>query len=776
VISPQTLAKASARRPWLTVAVWLVAIGVAVVLSGAWLGDALTTDMSYTSNPESKRADALIEQRLRGPEPNIELVIVRSPVRTVGAQVFRVYVGQLQRDITALGPQAVKAAASYYQTGDSSLVSRDRHTTLITVKLPADNEAAHKVIPRLRAVLDRHRNAMFQTLTFGRHSVGTDIDKVSKRDLAKGEKIGILVALVILLAVFGAVVAGIIPILMALTSITLATGIVAVVGRLFSFTFFVEQMIAMMGLALGIDYSLFVISRYREERHRGAGKLTAIGTTGGTASRAVAVSGITVVLALLGMLTVPMTMLRSLAAGAIFVAITSVLAALTLLPALLALLGDRINALRVLRHKRMSQARAGGFWDHVSHAVMRRPIVSVLTAAGVLVIAAIPAFGIKLGFPGPSMLPNNTESRQAYAILAQDFSGGQDLPVEIAVDANLSSPNVQAGIDRLRGSLAGDHAFGPSKVERNAPGDFALVSAPTAADPDSDTSVQAVERLRDRYIPAAFAGTHANVLVGGATARDKDGYDIINHYLPIVLLLVLGMSFLLLTVVFRSIVVAVKAIVMNLLSVGAAYGLLVFVFQDGHGAGVLGLRQGEFIAAWLPLFLFAVLFGLSMDYHVFLLTRIREHYDQTGDNTAAVAHGLRSTAGIITGAALIMVAVFAGFASGQLTEMQQMGFGLGLAVLIDATIVRTVLVPASMRLLGTWNWYLPRWLRWLPQLRVEAAEAPTVLQPKAEHATPGTVDVTAPARPSSHVRPWRRPHAGRALTRTNGARHERENV
>jgi RND superfamily putative drug exporter len=431
----------------------------------------------------------------------------------------------------------------------------------------------------------------------------------------------------------------------------------------------------------------------------------------------------TVVLALLGMLTVPITMFRSLAAGAIFVAVASVLAALTLLPALLALLGDRINSLRVLRHKGVTGVREGGFWDRVTHAVMRRPIASVLLSAGVLIAAAVPFFGINLGFPGVSTLPPGTDAQRAFTIMAADFSGGLDSPVEIVVDADQSSPGIRAAMEALRSTLARDSAFGPSAVETNPAGDLAVVSAPTTGDPSADASVQAIERLRDDYIPDAFSGTDANVLVGGDTAWNKDGFEIIDRYLPIVIALVLTMSFLLLTVAFRSIVVAFKAIVMNLLSVGAAYGLLVLVFQEGVGAGVLGFRQGEFVAAWLPLFLFAVLFGLSMDYHVFLLSRIREHYDQTADNAGSVAYGLRNTAGVITGAALIMVAVFFGFAAGDLVDMQQMGFGLGVAILIDATLVRTVLVPASMRLLGTRNWYLPSWLSWLPDVRVEGSEA-----------------------------------------------------
>jgi putative drug exporter of the RND superfamily len=746
VLSPQSLARTSSRHPWRTVGAWVVALIGAVVISGMWLGDALTTDMSYTNRPEAKRAADLIEARLRGPEQNHEIIVVRSRSHTVDDAEFRAYVEGLQQGVAALGPEAVSQTLSYYQTNAPEMVSDDRRTTLVAVLLAGDDEAAHDTISDLQTVLARHTDPAFEALLFGEHSIGWTFDEVATDDLARGERFGIGVALVILLVVFGAVIAGLVPILMALAAIVMATAAVALAGHLYSFTFFVESMIVMMGLALGIDYSLFVISRYREERCCGEVQLAAIEATGATASRAVAFSGMTVVLALLGMLIVPITMFRSLAAGAIFVAIASVLAALTLLPALLALLGDRINSLRVLRHKGVTGVREGGFWDRVTHAVMRRPVISVLASAGLLVAAAVPFTGINLGFPGVSTLPEDTDAHHAFNIMVEEFSGGFESPVEIVVDADQSAPSIQAAIEELRGTLARDDAFGPSRVETNPTGDLAVISAPTTGDPSADASVQAIERLRDSYIPEAFSGTGATVLVGGDTAWNKDGFDIINRYMPIVLALVLGMSFLLLTVAFRSIVVAVKAIVMNLLSVGAAYGLLVLVFQEGVGAGVLGFRQGEFIAAWLPLFLFAVLFGLSMDYHVFLLSRIREHYDETGDNSGSVAHGLRTTAGVITGAALIMVSVFFGFAAGDLVDMQQMGFGLGVAILLDATIVRTVLVPASMKLLGTRNWYLPSWLRWLPDVQVEGPGRLAGVEGAPAPVTASVIDLTEATR------------------------------
>ncbi len=536
-----------------------------------------------------------------------------------------------------------------------------------------------------------------------------------------------------MLIVFGALVAGVIPIASGVASITVAISIVALVGRLFKFSFFVTNMIAMMGLALGIDYSLFIISRYREERSRGLDKLAAIEATGATASRAVFFSGLTVVIALLGMLIVPTTIFRSLAGGAIFVAIVAMLASLTLLPAILGLLGDRINAGRIRRRPRGGAGAPGGFWDRVTRTVMKRPVTSLAIGAGLLLAAAIPTFSLDTGFAGVSTLPASSESRQAFNVLAKEFAGGLSTPVEIVIDGDIASPAVQSGIGQLEASLAADGSFGQSVVETNSAGDLAVVSAPVNGDPASKEAVSSIGRVRDRYVPEAFPqGTANQVLVGGNTAFNKDFFDMTNHYVPIVFAFVLGMSFILLTIVFRSIVVPIKAIIMNLLSVGAAYGLMVLVLQKGVGASLLGLQKVEVIEAWIPLFLFSVLFGLSMDYHVFLLTRVREHYDQTGDNTESVAYGLRTTAAIITGAALIMVAVFGGFASGTLVPFQQVGFGLAVAVLLDATLVRSVLVPASMKLLGTRNWYLPRWLKWLPNLHVEGGQ-PT--NPKAVEST-----------------------------------------
>ncbi|MFN2489370.1 MAG: MMPL family transporter [Actinomycetota bacterium] len=722
-MTPETLARASSRRPWPTVGAWVLVIALAVLLSSRFLGDALTSDVDFTNQPEAKAAAELVEKRF-GKEGITEVFIVTSEDATVQDPEFEEHLRALQADAAQIGGNEVDGVVTFYDTKDPSMVSDDGATTLMPVSFNETRNLSDH-LPEVDAIVEAGTSAGFEVQAFGAITLDHDFSTIAEEDLAKGETFGIGVALIVLVMVFGAVVAGLIPIAMGVASIMLALGIVAVFGRVFDFSFFVTNMITMMGLAVGIDYSLFIVSRYREERQRGYEKLDAIGAAGATASRAVFFSGMTVVLALIGMLIIPTTIFRSLAAGAIFVVIAAVAASLTLLPALLGLLGDKVNSLRVFRRKHaVGSEESHVLWDRITHGVMARPVVGLVVGAGVLLLAAFSYFDINTGFSGVSTLPDGTASKQSFAVLAEEFSGGLNSPVEIVVDGDVTAPGVTEGIERLQGSLRSDAMFGPSQVRPSENNDAAIVSAPLAGDPSGTAATEAIDRLRDDYVPTAFAGTDATVLVGGDTAFSKDFFDLTDTYTPIVFIFVLGLSFVLLTVVFRSIVVPVKAIIMNLLSVGAAYGLIVLVFQKGYGPGVLGFQQVEAIEAWLPLFLFSVLFGLSMDYHVFLLSRIREHFDKTGNNTESVAYGLRTTGGLITGAAVIMVAVFAGFAAGELVMLQQMGFGLAVAVFIDATIVRSILVPASMKLLGDRNWYLPRWLQWLPSINVEGAEPP----------------------------------------------------
>ena len=723
-LSPESLARASSRHPWRTVGVWVALIAVMGTLSGMLLSGVLTTRADFTNKPEAVRAADLIEQRLR-PDAVNEIFILRSTSGTVDDPEVKQSVQAFQKEAMAAS-DAVISAISFYDTEDSSLVSEDGSTLLVSVSFERSDQNLEEYVPVVDRLGASAEELGFEPWAFGPITLEHDFTTVAEEDLAKGEMFGIVIALIVLVIVFGALVAGVLPIAMAIAAITVAMGIVALVGQIFEFSFFVTNMITMMGLAVGIDYSLFIVSRYREERSNGRDKLEAIAAGGATANRAVFFSGVTVVLALVGMLIVPATIFRALAAGSIFVVIAAVGASLTLLPALLSLLGDRVNKGRLpklFRRKRLETAGPReGFWDKVTHGVMRRPVTSLVIGAGILLAAGFSYFDINTGFAGVSTLPDDTPSKQAFQILAQDFPGGLNSPFEVVVQGDVQSPEIQGALEDLQDTLASDQLFGPSTVQVNEEGNLALLSAPVTVDPNADAAVQVVDVMRDEYVPQAFEGVGAEVLVGGETAFYKDFFDLTDTMTPIVFVVVLGLSFILLMLVFRSIVVPIKAILMNLLSVGAAYGLLVLVIQKGVGADLFGFQQVEAIEAWLPLFLFSVLFGLSMDYHVFLLSRIKEHFDHTHNNAESVAYGLRTTGGLITGAALIMVAVFAGFAAGDLVSLQQMGFGLGVAVLFDATIVRSVLVPASMKLLGDRNWYFPRWLEWLPQIHIEGIE------------------------------------------------------
>jgi uncharacterized membrane protein YdfJ with MMPL/SSD domain len=713
-LSTGSLAAASARRPGRVLGMWLVACVLAVVAIVTLLG--LTTEGEPTNNPESQRAD---DARLAAfpPDPSTtttDIVVIRSATLTVDSPQFEAYVRDFVDDdeITALG-----RARTYLDDESGSLVSEDRHATIVPIALFDDDET-EALVEKVESL----EGGTFAVSVTGDETLDYDFNLLSQEDLENGElKFGLPAALIILLLVFGAVVAGLMPLLMSIVSIVVALGLTAVVSQQFELSIFVVNMLTGMGLALGIDYSLFVVSRYREERSAGRSELAAIEASGATASRAVLFSGTVFVVAMFGMLLVPNSIMRSLATGAILVGIVSVVAALTLLPAVLGLLGDKVEALRIPyigRRARESAGTEGRFWGAIVRRVIRRPGLSTALATGLLLALALPVLRIDVGTSGVTTLPDRFVSKQGFLALEESFPGTTTDPAEIVV-SNASEEDVTQAIDTLRASLAADGRFGEGELERSQDGEVAVLSVPVVGDPSTPEAVDAVRELRGETVPEAFAGTGSDVLVGGTTSENIDYFDSVIDPAPYVIAFVLLLTFVFLTVVFRSVVVAATAVGLNLLSVAAAYGLLVLVFQEGVGADLLGFQQVDTIEAWVPLFLFSVLFGLSMDYQVFLLSRIRERYDESGNTTDAVIFGVGSTARIITGAALIIVAVFSGFARGDLVMFQQMGFGVAVALLIDATIIRSVLLPSTMKLLGEWNWYFPRWLEWLPRLEVE---------------------------------------------------------
>lgn len=715
----QRLAMGCARHPWRTLAAWFVVLCLSLASAALLLGSALTTEGEIKSQPESLTGADLIDERFPARDEVSELVVVRSETGRVGDPGFRSAVEELRDEIAAA--DGVHGVGDPFGARSDGLVSADGTAVLVPVVMN-DSGGADPVagIPDVVDAVEKvdDRSDLAANIS-GEWTVGYDFTVVSQHDLEKGEmQFGLPAALVVLLLVFGAVIAALVPLTMAVASIVVAVGIAAVVGQATDLSFFIVNMVIAMGLALGIDYSLFITSRFREERYAGLERLDAIAVAGATASKAVLFSGLSFVVALLGMLLVPDTVLRSLAFGAIVVGLVTVAAALTLLPATLALLGDRIERGKVPLVPRQHGGESP-FWRRAVRIVTRRPVVTVVVTSAALVALALPVLNLQTGSAGLTTLPQDTVSQRGFAALDTYFpQGNRPSPAQVVVDA-ASSPDVTGAVGRLRDLLAADAAFGPSTVT-TAPGeDLTLVEVALAGDPASSQATEAISRLRHDYVPEAFAGVDAGVYVTGRTAFDVDYTALIDKWLPIVIGFVLTLSFLLLLIVFRSVVLPLKAVVLNLLSVGAAYGLMVLVFQEGVGADLLGLTQIDRVEPWVPVFLFSVLFALSMDYHVFLLTRIKERYLATGDTVDAVSHGVGATGRIITGAALIIVVVFVGFASGDLVGFQQMGFGVAVALLIDATVIRTVLVPASMVLLGRWNWYLPGWLEWLPDVHVE---------------------------------------------------------
>ena len=736
----ELLARVSARRPFVIIVIWavaaLIAGGLAVDAEIApgpkpltdILDKATTTEFRLSSNAESERADRLLEDRFRGPKPIGEIVILQSDSLTVDAPEFQAKVEAVYEDVLSLGDGIVKPTPqqNYYLTNDPSLVSADRSTIIIPLVMTGSLEEAVENVPDvLHVVEEEDGKDGFRVLMVGDASTAHENNELAENDLRKGERIGIPIALIILLVLFGTVTAALMPIGLSIACIVVAFGITALIGQAFALVFFVTLMIIMIGLAVGIDYSLVIISRYRDELARGLDKQEAIERAGATAGRTVLFSGLTVVIALCGILIVPFSFFQSLAIGAILVVLVAMAATLTLLPANLALLGPRINHLPIPffggAKVRASESSGRGFWELITRVVTRYPVLSIIVIGAPMVAATVFYFQINTGINGVDAFPEGAQTREAFFVMEEEFSFGLVNPTEIVIDGDIDNSGVQAAIGKLQASLTGHPDLQVSPVLTvNDSRDLALLPVFIPGEPRSQEAVEVVSTIQDRYIPAAFDGVDAEVLVGGVTSEAADVFSIIAAYTPIVFAFVLGFSFIILMLVFRSIVIPVKAVFMNLLSVGTAYGLMVLVFQKGVATDLLGFQHAEVIDVWVPLFLFSILFGLSMDYHVFLLSRIRERYDQTGNNAEAVAYGLRSTGGLITGAALIMVAVFGAFASGKTTVNQQVGFGLAIAVLLDATLVRSVLVPASMEVLGKRNWYLPSWLNWIPDLRVEA--------------------------------------------------------
>ena len=609
-------------------------------------------------------------------------------------------------------------------------VSKDGHAALVAFTIRGDKDkAADKVQPVLDAVAAAQAaHPGFTIGEFGYASAQKGVEDAYGEDLGKAGELSLPITLLILVLAFGALVAAGIPLLLALTAVLATFGLVALPSHLIPVAFEAPAMVLLIGLAVGVDYSMFYLKRERQERAAGKSTQAALEAAAATSGRSVLISGLTVMVAMAGMFLTGDQIFSSLALATILVVAVAVLGSLTVLPALLSRLGDNVDRLRVPFVGRLSRADGESrFWGAIVDRVLRRPALSAALSAGALLALAAPAIGLKLAPQGVESFPQSLTVIKTYHQMQQAFPG-KALPANVVVKApSVRTPAAQSAIAELRRrAVASGRAFEPITVDVNQAGTVADITVPIAGNGTNAASSEAFRALRETIVPetvGALPGSEAGVT--GRTAAWKDAAAELKSNLAPVIGFVLLFAFALMLVAFRSIVVATKAILLNLLSVAAAYGVLVLVFQHGVGRDLIGAGSADGIETVVPLLLFVILFGLSMDYHVFILSRIRETFDRGESMDDAVAHGIKSTAGVVTSAAIVMVCVFAVFAALSMPFFKQFGVGLAAAILIDATIVRGVLLPATMKLLGEWNWYLPSWLQWLPRLEPEdEPEAP----------------------------------------------------
>jgi putative drug exporter of the RND superfamily len=537
------------------------------------------------------------------------------------------------------------------------------------------------------------------------------------------EAIGVAAAMIILLIAFGSVLAMGLPIGTALFGIGTGIALVMITRNLVNMPDFTTAAVAMVGLGVGIDYALFIVTRYRENLSAGLDPERSVVRAIDTAGRAVLFAGTTVIISVLGLLLMKTSIMRGVAIAIALGVLTTMLASVTLLPALLGFVGRNIDKLGLPHRKRAEGLQQETGWQRWSHVIQRHPWPAALSGLAILLLLAVPLLSMRLGFADAGNRPAGDTTRRAYDLVAEGFGAGFNGPLLLAAETpqGASDLALMTKLAEKINTVPGVAFATPPQA--NAEGNVAIMQVFPTTDPQAEATANLVTRLRDEVVPSVV-GQQVDVKVGGLTAAADDFAKYTATRLPIFMGAVLVLSFLLLMIVFRSLLVPLKAVIMNLLSIGAAYGVIVAVFQWGWGASLIGVGRTTPIEAWAPVFIFAIVFGLSMDYEVFLLSRIREEYDRTGDNATAVADGLALTARVITAAALIMVCVFGSFMFGGEVALKLMGLGLAVAVLVDATIVRLVLVPSTMELLGDWNWWLPKWLdRILPRVHVESAHS-----------------------------------------------------
>jgi RND superfamily putative drug exporter len=707
---------------------WLLFAVVALVL-GTAAGHKQIAD-SDTASGEAAKAQRMLEQA-GFKAPATESVLIQSDLETLSSFQFHSAVADVvnalsgTRDVTNIQNPLILQ-------GGGGQVSSDGHSVLVQFDVKGDaDKAQDKIQPILDAVAGVQKaNPGVRIEEFGMASANHVLDQTVGKDFKKAERLTLPITLIILLLAFGALVAAGLPVLLAFSAVLASIGGYSLFTHLMPGDFTTTQsVILLIGMAVGVDYSLFYLRREREERHAGRTAREALLRTAATSGQAVLVSGATVLVAMAGMFLAGNKIFTSIAIGTMLVVLCAVVGSVTVLAALLSKLGDRVDKGSIpFVGRRKHAAGSSRIWGFVLDGVLRRPIVAVVVSAGALVAATVPVLSMHTKLPSFTDLPHSLAIVGTYERVQKAFPGSQTPAVMVVKGDNVTTPRYrQAYAQFKQRARATGLLYPPFHVEVSPDKTVARVDFSIAGSGDDKRSVEALNALRHDVIPPVAATLpDAQVAVTGETAGTKDFNDQMKSRMPYVLAFVLGLAFLLLLMTFRSIVIPVKSIVLNLLSVGSAYGILVLVFQHHWAEGILNFKSNGGIASWLPLFLFVLLFGLSMDYHVFILSRVKELVDGGMKTEDAVSQGIRQTAGTVTSAAFVMVAVFAIFATLRTIDMKQMGVGLAVAVLIDATVIRAVLLPAAMKLLGEWNWYLPRWLEWMPSLASEGASADEV--------------------------------------------------
>jgi uncharacterized membrane protein YdfJ with MMPL/SSD domain len=700
---------------------WIAFVAIAFVI-GNMAGTKQPTHEDYVG--QSGQAEKLFTDHF--PEKDGEQVLVQAPeggkatdtpVRTAVAQTVA----------AVSGKPGVINVKSPYQKGNQGQISKDGRSVLVEFELKGDQAKTDSLVESTITAVDKVKadNPNVFVGQFGGASMNKALEAQDAKDSSKALTLSLPATLLILLITFGALVAAGIPLLLGLTAVLGTLGLVAGVSHIVPMESTVTEVVLLVGLAVGVDYSLFYLRREREERANGASHMEAVQTAAASSGRAVLIAGSTVMVAMAGMFFAGLSIFTALGIGAIMVVAVAMIGSVTVLPAVLAWLGDRVEKGRVpLMHRLRRNDGESRMWNAILGKVLKRPALAATIAAGLLVAMSLPAFGMHTVLSGTDDYSRKLAPMQVYDRMQAAFPGGQ-IPAVVAVEADdVTTPAIAKATKEL-----GDKAFatgkmnGPLSVDISADRHVASIAIPMQGNGTDDVSSSALAALRGGIVQSTVGsapGVHGAYVTGTAAAT-KDFNDLMKSKAPIVFAFVLTLAFLLLLVTFRSIVIPIKAIILNLLSVGAAYGALVWIFQDGRFENILGYQSNGGIASWLPMFLFVILFGLSMDYHVFILSRVREAFDRGMKTEDAVAQGIKSTAGTVTSAAIVMVVVFAMFATETGIEIKELGVGLALAILIDATIVRAVLLPATMKLLGKWNWYLPRKLDWLPRISHEPA-------------------------------------------------------